>query len=172
MDGKEKCRMLKRIRAEIARQNDIDLVIEECPHKGDCLGTCPRCEADVRFLEEELEKRRKKGLAVKLAGIASDVIDGVASALTENPLARAIRRKRYPNAGYIPPEGMMPLEGDVRIPGEETLLRPVRTDDDRARPPLAVPDEPRRISDDDPNAVLKQTLSEIEAKLPRRGEDD
>ena len=33
MNGKEKCRILKQIRAAIAAQNDIDLVIEECPHK-------------------------------------------------------------------------------------------------------------------------------------------
>ena len=58
MRGKEKCRILKQIRAEIAAQNDIDLVIEECTHKGECRGTCPRCESEVRYLERELEKRR------------------------------------------------------------------------------------------------------------------
>ena len=37
--GKEKCRILKQIRAEIARQNDIAWVVEECSHKGNCRGT-------------------------------------------------------------------------------------------------------------------------------------
>ena len=59
MAGKEKCRLLKQIRAQIAAENDIDLVIEECTHKGECRGTCPRCESEVRYLEAELEKRRR-----------------------------------------------------------------------------------------------------------------
>ena len=42
--GKEKCRILKEIRAEIARANDIEWVVSECKHKGNCKGTCPKCE--------------------------------------------------------------------------------------------------------------------------------
>ena len=50
--GKEKCRILKQIRAEIARENDIEWVVSECKHKGNCKGTCPKCEQEVRQLEE------------------------------------------------------------------------------------------------------------------------
>lgn len=71
--GKEKCRILKEIRREIAKQNDIELLVEECRHKGDCLGTCPKCEAELRYLERELENRRKKGKKVILAGISTVV---------------------------------------------------------------------------------------------------
>ena len=77
MNGKEKCRILKQIRAAIAAQNDIDLVIEECPHKGDCLGTCPRCEEEVRFLEQELEKRRRSNGIVALEGIIQDLFQKI-----------------------------------------------------------------------------------------------
>ena len=38
---------LEAIRAEIARQNDIPWETEECGFKGECRGTCPRCEATV-----------------------------------------------------------------------------------------------------------------------------
>ena len=38
--GKEKCRILKEIRAEIARQNGISWTVESCAHKGNCRGTC------------------------------------------------------------------------------------------------------------------------------------
>ena len=69
--GKRICNALKGIRADIARQNDIPLEIPECTHEGDCPGTCPRCESEVRFLERELEKRRRQGKAVKVAGIAA-----------------------------------------------------------------------------------------------------
>ena len=31
--GKEKCRILKEIRAEIAKQNDIEWVVSECKHQ-------------------------------------------------------------------------------------------------------------------------------------------
>jgi len=71
MTGKSKCKILKDIRREIAKQNDIDLVIDECKFKGDCLGTCPKCEAEVRYLEKELEKRRSLGKTVAIAGLVT-----------------------------------------------------------------------------------------------------
>lgn len=67
--GKKTCKILKDIRREIARANDIDLVISECAHKGDCAGTCPRCEDEVRYLEEELARRRSMGKKVAVAGV-------------------------------------------------------------------------------------------------------
>ena len=69
--GKEKCRILKQIRAEIAQNNGIEYIIEECPHQGNCKGTCPKCEAEVRELEQKLEERRKAGKRVAVAGIAA-----------------------------------------------------------------------------------------------------
>ncbi|MBQ8513164.1 MAG: hypothetical protein IJ497_11155 [Clostridia bacterium] len=71
MTGKQKCRILKEIRRQIAEQNDIRFVIEECTHKGKCRGTCPRCEWEVRMLERELEKRRASGRKIALAGISA-----------------------------------------------------------------------------------------------------
>ena len=70
MNGKNKCKILKEIRRQIAEQNDIEYVTSECQHKGDCKGTCPKCEAEVRYLEKELEKRQKLGRTVAVAGIA------------------------------------------------------------------------------------------------------
>ena len=71
MTGKSKCKILKDIRRQIAEKNGIELVIEECKYKGDCLGTCPRCEAEVRYLERELEKRRALGKKVAVAGLVA-----------------------------------------------------------------------------------------------------
>lgn len=70
MDGKKICRILKEIRQRIANENDIALEVSECNHKGDCPGSCPKCEAEVRFLESELGKRTALGKSVTLAGIA------------------------------------------------------------------------------------------------------
>lgn len=71
MTGKEKCKMLKQIRAQIAAQNDVELVTRECTYKGECKGTCPRCESEVRYLEAQLEKRRAACKKVAIAGISA-----------------------------------------------------------------------------------------------------
>ena len=69
--GKEKCKILKQIRQNIASENDIPLVVEECHYKGECRGTCPRCEAELEYLERELMKRRSMGKKLVLAGLSA-----------------------------------------------------------------------------------------------------
>ena len=69
--GKETCKILKQIRHNIASENDIPLVVEECHYKGECRGTCPRCEAELEYLERELMKRRSMGKKLVLAGLSA-----------------------------------------------------------------------------------------------------
>ena len=71
MIGKSKCKMLKQIRAEIAKNNDIEYTISECTFQGSCKGTCPKCEAEVIYLEEQLARRKALGKAVCVAGISA-----------------------------------------------------------------------------------------------------
>ena len=71
MTGKDKCKILKEIRRQVAEQNDIEWVVSECRHKGACKGTCPRCESEVRQLERELDLRRRVGKKIALAGISA-----------------------------------------------------------------------------------------------------
>ena len=71
MRGKEKCKALKEIRRQIAEKNDIEFVVSECKHQGDCKGTCPKCEAEVRYLERELALKQSLGKAVAVAGITA-----------------------------------------------------------------------------------------------------
>ena len=68
--GKDTCKILKEIRKRIAEENDIELITSECTFKGDCLGTCPKCESEVRYLERELEKRQRLGKVAVFAGIS------------------------------------------------------------------------------------------------------
>ncbi|MCR5138406.1 MAG: FHA domain-containing protein [Oscillospiraceae bacterium] len=75
MTGKEKCETLRKVRREIAEQNSIDLQIEDCLYQGDCLGTCPKCEEELRSLENAIEEREKNGFSAKLAGIAKKQIN-------------------------------------------------------------------------------------------------
>lgn len=111
--GKQTCRILKDIRRQIAEANDIDLVISECTHRGDCLGTCPRCEAEVAYLERELARRQAMGKAVCISGIA-------ASALLGMPAAAQMAASALPAANdtavAIPEEE---LEGEIFVVVEE-----------------------------------------------------
>ena len=78
MNGKSKCKVLKDIRKKIAEANDIAYVTSDCKYQGECSGTCPKCEAEVRYLEEELAKQKSLGKIVAVAGIAATLV--VASA--------------------------------------------------------------------------------------------
>lgn len=69
--GKQTCKILKEIRRQIAEANGIEFVTSECRYKGDCLGTCPKCEAEVRYLEQQLRARSIAGKAVALVGISA-----------------------------------------------------------------------------------------------------
>lgn len=83
--GKQTCKILKEIRKQIAEENDIKLVIEECTYHGDCLGTCPKCEAEVRYLERELEKRQRMGKAAVVAGLSVGLLGASQVALAQQP---------------------------------------------------------------------------------------
>ncbi len=72
--GKRTCKILKEIRQEIARANDISLVTSECRYQGDCAGTCPKCEAEVAYLEQQLNLRRMAGKTLMLTGLAAGAL--------------------------------------------------------------------------------------------------
>ncbi len=72
--GKQTCKILKDIRRQIAEANDIEFITSECQYKGDCLGTCPKCEAELRYLERQLQARRVRGKSVAPAGISAGAI--------------------------------------------------------------------------------------------------
>ena len=69
MRGKDKCKILKEIRQRIADENDIPYVTRECSYHGECTGTCPRCESELRYLEQQLERRRSLGKRVSVAAL-------------------------------------------------------------------------------------------------------
>ena len=88
--GKKLCEKLKEIRMEVARTNDIPYQPAECKHKGDCAGTCPRCEAEVRYLERQLDLKRMVGKAAFIGmavgvAIAVEACGMQVSGMVENP---------------------------------------------------------------------------------------
>ena len=127
MKGKDKCKILKEIRAQIANANGIEWVVENCTHKGDCRGTCPKCESEVRALERELERRRRLGQTVIVAGLSAGIVASFTScdALDE----------------FI--DSFNATKGDMAI--EETTTTstyPVEFDGDISGDPLPEPGEP------------------------------
>ena len=69
--GKSKCRILKEIRQKIADENDIPYVTRECGYQGECSGTCPRCESELRYLERQLAIRESLGKRVAVAALCA-----------------------------------------------------------------------------------------------------
>ncbi len=122
MKGKSKCKILKDIRKQIAKENDIEFITSECKYQGDCLGTCPKCEAEVRYLEEELKKRKSAGKGIAVAGIAAAF---TLTATSCNELIDNVIRG--------------PIQGDMAMPPEQSyetvdgempsVSQPVITDD-------------------------------------------
>ena len=69
--GKSICNVLKTIRMQVAKANDIKYEPRECHHQGECQGTCPACEAEVRYIQRQLDIRRQLGKAVTIVGISA-----------------------------------------------------------------------------------------------------
>lgn len=137
MNGKSKCKILKDIRRQIAQDNDIAYVTSECKYQGDCSGTCPKCEAELRYLEEELRKRQQAGKAIAVAGIAATLMVGTTGCtdlfLTSTAGAPVYEETQatYPQPdfmgepAYSEPQtdpSMEELDGEIILPDETELM--------------------------------------------------
>lgn len=69
-NGKRICNFLKNIRKRIASENGIAYNPHECQFTGACKGTCPACENEIKYLERQIDARKKSGLPTKVTGIA------------------------------------------------------------------------------------------------------
>ena len=107
--GKKICNHLKAVRQQIAEENGIPFELKECTHTGDCRGTCPRCEAEVRYLERELSRRLSVGKAATVAGLTLSLVacggSGSSTLATDTPL---------------PGDTSLPASGDESL-GDESL---------------------------------------------------
>ena len=103
--GKSTCKLLKDIRQQIADANGISYQPKECHHKGDCAGTCPACEEEIRYLEHELKVRKGNGFGMKVAGIAAGICATVmpvtAAAQTVKPDSTANRPVKTAKKGDV-----------------------------------------------------------------------
>ncbi len=130
--GKEKCRILKQIRAEIARANDIEWVVSECKHKGNCKGTCPKCEQEVRQLETALARREALGKTVAVVGVSASIALSVTGCI--NPFPQTTDGVAVEMGNLLPPESFVE-ETHVAVAGE--MLPPETESDTVCDLPLA-----------------------------------
>ena len=132
MKGKKRCKILKEIRRQIAENNDIEFITSECKHQGDCPGTCPKCEAEVRYLERELEKRMKLGKAVAVAGLAVALTTSTAGCDELLDGLRPTGGDPLPPEEYEQSAGIIPApdeyDGDIVAPDGD--VAPPSTDED------------------------------------------
>ncbi len=131
MKGKNKCKILKQIRQKIADENDIPLVTQECSYQGECSGTCPKCEQELRYLEQQLARRQALGKRVTVAALAAGMLasltgcpapqtpDGTAL-VTENTQQTTMD---FQTVGIVPmtenatePDGGIPSSTDAELP--------------------------------------------------------
>ena len=105
--GKSTCKLLKDIRQQIADANGISYQPKECHHKGDCAGTCPACEEEIRYLERELKACKGNGFGMKVAGIAAGIC---ATVMPMTAAAQAVK----PDSTANPPVHTA-KKGDVKV---------------------------------------------------------
>ena len=110
MIGKEKCRILKEIRQKIADENDIAYVTRECTHQGDCRGTCPKCESELRYLEKQLAARAAAGKRIAIAALCAGMTFSLRScAVIVNRLEKRLDEEFM---GIVNPDEVV-LEGEA-----------------------------------------------------------
>lgn len=115
--GKRICQALKELRKRIADANEIPFEIEKCTHKGDCPGTCLKCESELHYLMGSINQREQEGKPVAIEGLMSEtelrqafVIEPICSDLPKMP-------EEFVLLGMpAPPSDSMRLMGDIAAP--------------------------------------------------------
>lgn len=103
--GRKICNALKAIRKKIANDNNIEYNPKECTHTGECQGTCPACEQEVSYLENELLKLKMANKTIILAGAAALTLSSMTSCNT----------RPFQVVGKTPADTNMRLMGEVAV---------------------------------------------------------
>lgn len=123
MRGKDKCKILREIRKKIAEENDIQLITKDCTYQGECRGTCPKCESEVRYLEAQLAQRQRLGksavVAALMAGIAMGATGCAPGGEPESGLQTSTETEQSGGASRIFSFFRGDTEGDVPNPDAE-----------------------------------------------------
>lgn len=106
-DGKRICTILKAVRKGLIKENGLDIKQPACKHKGNCLGTCPMCEAELETINHSS--------VLKYHRTMTDM-DKYKKDLDFKPSLNRI--DPIPLAGIpAPPETLL---GDIRMPDDDS----------------------------------------------------
>ncbi len=126
--GKHICNQLKALRHHIAEENHIPLQQRECSYQGPCRGTCPRCEAEIQYLERALAHRLKLGKAATVAGLSLSL--AACSNSQPRPLLQADSLPDTLSEEVLAVDSLIPPPPPAFIPPEITTLGCIVMDDD------------------------------------------
>lgn len=132
--GKQTCRILKDIRRQIAEANDIEFITSECQYQGDCLGTCPKCEAEVQYLEQQIERKRMAEKAITLLGISAGLVTMGAMTSCNNSGNKGTNREVEVTSDTVPSDNH--LMGETVVSTEDTIVANI---EDELPPPPPIP---------------------------------
>ncbi len=132
--GKHKCETLKSIRKQIADANDIPYEPRVCTHKGDCMGTCPACESEMRYIENQLNIRKMAGKAVKIVGLATVMtMASSVAASNETEISNDFKQEESvasnksilenDSSKYITVKGVVKNDTDTLLPSVNVMIK-------------------------------------------------
>lgn len=115
MTGKEKCALLKEIRVQVAKENRIDFSTVQCKQEAECIGTCPRCVAEEKYIDAEIDKIINNGGIVKIPETFYEQYMSVSDSFNE----KKYNKKILSTSEDMINEPPMDLMGDLREIEEE-----------------------------------------------------
>ena len=146
--GKTICGVLKTIRKQVANANEIKYEPRECHHQGECRGTCPACEAEVRYIERQLDIRRQLGKAVAIVGISAGLSALSGCGVKAKKVDNVSEKESKLTEGKVMVEPVKTFDGDVeyRSPVDTVIVdKAPATIKKRTAPFKAVAPEPEAI---------------------------
>lgn len=114
--GKKTCDLLKEIRKNVATKIDLDLNQTECNYKGNCSGTCPKCEKELEEINKNLDHKKLLSIVGTL-GIATTLVGCSANNPNDN------------NAGFIEEPSLEFQESENHITEEEINNNDIKVSD-------------------------------------------
>lgn len=139
--GRKICDVLKEIRKKVANEGNLELNQKECKYKGECSGTCPACEAELRKINQTFNHKKLLAMAgcatmvlpmtACTNGVKTDDIQGDFE-YTEEILVAEDETEKLPEdiiSGKIVPkkkenkelEELEPLQGDIAY--EDSIIQ-------------------------------------------------
>ena len=120
MTHKEKCKQMKSIRKTIADKIGIDLHQTECTYKGDCKGTCPRCEQEEKILNKALLKNTAAVAGLAMSAISITGCGSIADRTTESRINTAAATENNTENNTTTLTTSEDIAGGIAIEGLET----------------------------------------------------